>query len=246
MRLFATWLGAWGWIVLTQAASPGGPVWSDDFDRADLGAGWAVTREADFKDYAADIAGGRLRLRADTIGTDDSTVKYLGVRSIREFRFDDDAMLSVDLDWNGQANGSYLTAGLVLGPEARDGNPLEGADWLKVEYVGVPPGRNGRIVVALRTGGREQSLYAEGWPLANREGRPIGLQRIGVRIRDGGFEVFENGRSIYVSEPDAIGFAAAHVYLQMSSHSNYTAREVFFDDVRVSGLGWVARSTGSN
>ena len=34
--------------------------------------------------------------------------------------------------------------------------------------------------------------------------------------------------------PHGLGFTKAYLYLQMSSHSNYRARTVYFDSVRVS------------
>ena len=43
----------------------------------------------------------------------------------------------------------------------------------------------------------------------------------------------ENGKTLWQTKWDGFGFATAHLYLQMSSHSNYRAREVFFDQVSV-------------
>jgi hypothetical protein len=43
-----------------------------------------------------------------------------------------------------------------------NGNPGEEKDWLKFEYVGVPPGRNARGVVATKIAGKVKYLYTEG------------------------------------------------------------------------------------
>ena len=129
-------------------------------------------------------------------------------------------------------NGSYLTGGLVLSPHTTSGSPLETSDWLKIEYVGVPPGRNSRMVVAISAENRMRTLYTEGWPRANREGRKIGLQVLEVAVGKSGWEVWENGAAVFTSN-QAFPLDNAHIYLQMSSHSNCPARTVLFDNVKV-------------
>ena len=69
------------------------------------------------------------------------------VFNIERFATRDGTRIAVELDWNDQPNGSYLSAGLILAPEPTEANPSRGRSWLKVEYVGVPPGRNARLVV---------------------------------------------------------------------------------------------------
>jgi hypothetical protein len=186
-----------------------------------------------FKKRSVDLLNGRLRLQADTRDTRDDTVKFLGVRSITAFRLGRETRVTTDLDWNDQANGSYLTAGIVLSPVLTVGNPLSAPDLLRIEYIGVPPGRNGRIVVVTKNAGREQYLFTEGWPEVQREGRRIGLQHLEILLRDGSLQVWENKRLLYESKEKAVLFDRAHLYLQMSSHSNYPPREVFFKNVRV-------------
>ena len=88
------------------------------------------------------------------------------------------------------------------------------------------------MVVAVSAEGRVRTLYTEGWPHANREGRKIGLQRLEVVVRESGWEVRENDIPVYTSD-QALPFDAAHVYLQISSHSNSPARAVVFDNVLV-------------
>lgn len=199
---------------------------------------WVTTLAGDFKERIVDVVGkngpeSRLRIRANTMGTHPKTVKFLGARTVRSFSLAGEVRITVELDWNGQKNGSYMTAGVVLCPSATTGNPLKERDWLKVEYVGVPPGRNARMVVGTSKAGRELTLYTEGWPQKNRKGRSISVQTITIVIRDGSFQVFENGELRYDSNGVRLSFDSAHVYLQMSSHSNYRAREVYFDNLRV-------------
>lgn len=193
---------------------------------------WRPYAEGDFQEKLAEVEGGRLRLRASTLGSSDTTVKVLGFRSAVPLRLDRETRILADVDWNRQSNGSYLTAGLVLSPDSADGNPLAAANWLKVEYVGVPPGKNGRLSVSVRTAGRDRHLFQEGWPTENREGRPLGIQKIELVLKAGGFELIENGRSLYSCTEPVLKFTSAHLCLQMTTHSNYPAREVRFDNVR--------------
>jgi hypothetical protein len=178
------------------------------------------------------LPGGRLRLRADTLETREETVKFVGVRSLREFSLVPAFDASARVDWNNQRNGSYLAVAFILSPEAGVGNPLLGPDWVKVEYVGVPPGENGRLQVVLRKSGRDRFLHTEGWP-ENRTGRRLSLQKMRVSIRDGSLRVFENGTPVLESPPQSITFPRTYVYLQLSSHSNYPAREVFIDQIEL-------------
>ena len=178
----------------------------------------------------------RGRLRAATRGTRSDTVKFLGLRRSQEIRVGEGTRISADLDWNYQPNASGLSAGLVLASAATSGNPLDAPVSLRVEYIGVPPGRKARMVVAVRESGNDRFLHTEGWPDSGREGRTIGLQRIGVVFGKGGsFKVLENGVEVYASAPNAISFDRAYLYFQMSSRSNYPPREVFFDNVSVIG-----------
>jgi hypothetical protein len=193
---------------------------------------WQITREGDFKESTIDVhdtdptenVDYRLRLRANTIGTKDDTVKFHGVRSVEKVNF--------NLDWNNQSNGCYLTASVYLCPTATNGNPRNEKDWLKFEYVGVPPGRNARCVIATKSEGVVMYPYTEGWP-EQRTGRHIAYQRIKIILDDKNksLKITENGKEIYNSPLHGLEFTAAYIYLQMSSHSNYPARELYFDNV---------------
>ena len=228
-------------LMLAVRVSGQAAVWADTFAQPRLDPQrWQVTAEGDFREWSVGVAdlppqngGPRLRVSADTRGTSDETIKAVGVRSVPVVEFGGDVRISVDLDWNAQANGSYLTAAIVLSPHATSQNPLTLPDWLKVEYVGVPPGTHARMVVGVRRGGRERTLFNEGWPARGREGRPIGLQHLAIVSRDGTVQVWENGALLYDSTEPVVEFGAAHLYLQMTSHSNYPRRTVYFDNVRV-------------
>jgi len=206
----------------------------ETFDTAELNeTRWKVTRENDFQESKVDLVDGRLRMRAATIGTDDKTVKFQGVRSAQPLSLRQPFELSFELDWNNQANGCYLTAGVFLCPTATDGNPADEKDWWKLEYVGVPPGKNARAWVSARRTGGERVLYDEGWPAKQRTGRKIGVQQVTIRWQGDELTVVENGKPLWQTDWKGFGFPTAHLYLQMSSHSNYPPREVFFDEVTV-------------
>jgi hypothetical protein len=201
---------------------------------------WQITREGDFKESTIDVYDAdptenvdfRLRLRANTIGTKDDTVKFHGVRIVEVVNFSEGKEISFDLDWNNQSNGCYLTASVYLCPTATNGNPREEKDWLKFEYVGVPPGHNARCVIAARSDGKVKYLYTEGWP-EQKSGRHIAYQRIRIILDGENLKVIENGTERYSTQSHGLEFSSAYLYLQMSSHSNYPARELYFDNVVV-------------
>ena len=76
-------------------------------------------------------------------------------------------------------------------------------------------------------------LHTEGWPDLQRTGRKIGRQRLRLVLEEGAIRVFENEELLYDSQKKVLQFSSAYLYLQMSSHSNYPPREVFFDDIAV-------------
>ena len=201
---------------------------------------WQITREGDFEESTVDVydvdftedADYRLRLRANTIGTSDDTVKFHGVRSVQKVDFSEGVTISFDLDWNNQSNGCYLTASVYLCPNVTNGNPRDEYDWLKFEYIGVPPGKNARSVIATKINGQTRWLYTEGWP-ADRSGRKIADQHIRIALDDKSFKIMEEGAEICALPPHNLTFTSTYIYLQMSSHSNYPTREIYFDNVVV-------------
>ena len=204
----------------------------DGFNEGKLNNNWVITRKGDFNESTIDVYDYRLRMRAKTIATADDTVKFHGVRSTQELNFSNGLNISFDIDWNNQSNGCYLTASIYLCPTTTNGNPREEKDWLKFEYVGVPPGKNARCVIATKVNGRMKHSYTEGWP-ENRTGRHIGNQHIEIILDDKNLKIIENGRYIYNSSANDLTFTSAYLYLQMSSHSNYPSREIYFDNVVV-------------
>lgn len=202
---------------------------------------WRLTSSGDFRDKRVDLqiddrdgrVGARLRMRADTRGTRDNTVKYLGVLLDRPLDLSSKVLIEFELDWNRQVNGSYLTAGLYLAPAPTPAAPELEDDWLKIEYIGVPPGRNGRSLVALKQDGRLRRLDSDGWPGERREGRLLGTLRVRVMLDGGLVQVYENGELLFAAADTIMSLKRAWLFLQMSSHSNYPAREVFFDDIVV-------------
>ncbi len=219
--------------------------WTETFAHRSLDRSrWELTADGDFREWAVNVVepGGsgdfRLSLGADTRGTRDDTVKFFGVRGVPLIRLDKEARIAVDIDWNNQVNGSYLSAAVVLSPHETTKSPFKLPDWLKVAYVGVPPGKNARMIIGLKKEGREQTLYNEGWPEDNRAGRKIGLQQVAIVLHDQVLQVWENDELLYDSKAKVLCFDAAYLYLQMSSHSNYPQRTIYFDNIRVRRASW--------
>ncbi|RXA21331.1 hypothetical protein EQO05_02600 [Methanosarcina sp. MSH10X1] len=201
---------------------------------------WQITHEGDFKESIIDVydidpsenIDYNLRLGISTIGTIDDTVKFQGVRSVEKVNFSDGNEVSFNLDWNNQSNGCYLTGSFYLCPTATNANPEDENDWMKLEYIGVPPGRNARSVIANRIVGDTRLLYSGDWP-QNRTGRKISNQHIKLILNNKSFKILENGNELYSSPSHDLNFTSAYIYLQMSSHSNYPLREIYFDNIIV-------------
>ena len=244
--LFAALAAAGAMLAGAPEATGSGEGWTiileDDFRSGNLDPErWRPTSAHDFREWIVDVqdrGAGKapdrgLRLRADTIGTDDGTVKFLGVVHPDPLDLTRPHQIEFELDWNNQSNGSYLSAGIYLSPTLTTGTPEGEDDWFKVVYVGVPPGGNVRSLVAVGRGGREHPLDTDGWPDRRRGGRAIDRQRIRLVLDGGSVSLFENDALLYRSETPILTFQSAYLYLQMTSHSNYPAREVFFDDLVV-------------
>jgi hypothetical protein len=90
-------------------------------------------------------------------------------------------------------------------------------------------------LLARKEDGRLRQLYTEGWPHEQRSGRKIGLQRVRLAVQGGVLHVWENDSLPFEGTgPVSEQLSRAYLYLQMSSHSNYPAREVYFDNIQVS------------
>lgn len=237
-------------LLMVLAAGPASR-FHEDFDGPRLHQQrWAVTRQGDCQESTVEVADGRLRLRMATIGTRDDTVKFHGVRTKQTFDLSCGVAVSFELDWNDQANGCYLIAGVYLCPTATEENPRDERNWLKFEYIGVPPGRNARALLAVKRNGHLRHIYTEGWPEKQRTGRKIGRQRVRIVLQGplvqvwergsgtdpGGSQSDPHGKLLFEGVRQMLAFERAYLYLQMSSHSNYPAREVFFDDVGLEAL----------
>ncbi|HLX65308.1 MAG TPA: hypothetical protein VKX17_28825 [Planctomycetota bacterium] len=228
--------------TISRAAGVPPLQWNDGFSAGPLNPSiWGLNVDGDFSERLVDVISSKksiapeyyLRLRAATMNTRDDTVKFLGAYTLQSFPLSD-ATIAVDLDWNNQANGCYMSAGLILAPEAASGNPLNGDNWLKVEYIGVPPGKNARIEISVKQDSRQRTLFNEGWPEKNRAGRPIAVQHLEIHTQRGSVAVLENGAKIFESRTRELSFNTGHVYLQMSSHSNYPPREIYFRGLMLS------------
>ena len=212
---------------------------SDDFQSGVFsGKQWKSTRQNDFKTSTIDIfdvgkSDLRLRMLADTIGTRDDTVKFHGIRSVEPISLTGRTVITYEMDWNNQSNGCYLTVGVYLCPTITDTNPRDEPNWMSFDYVGVPPGRNARFQIMEKINGNLRPLYTEGLPDKQKTGRKIGNQQIKVFVGDKFLKVMENGKELFKSEDYVPRFTRAYLYLQMSSHNNYPAREIYFDNITV-------------
>lgn len=220
-----------------------------DSDRFDSEK-WTPTSKNDFSESKVDVVneadggGGRLRLRCATMNTDDTTVKHLGVVSVQPLVLAGSKRLKCEFDWNEQLNGCYLTGAIYLCPTLTTKSPEDEDQWLRLEYVGVPPGKNARAAIWFKNGGIPNWLYDEGWPKEQRQGRRVGRLAVEISIENGRWAISEHEKLLYESTNEwKLPFDNAHLYLQMTSHSNYPPREILFDNVT---FGAVAVRNGND
>ncbi len=226
--------------ALAVAGAPAAERWHENFGAGALDPDrWLRTAAGEVRAHAVEVvpdgggAGFRLRLAADTRGTSDREVKHVGVVSRCPLILGSDARVTIDLDWGPPANGSYLAGAMVLSPHLTRGDPRATPDWLSVGYVGVPPGHTARLLVRMSAGGIVRTLHDDGWPQQNRHGRRVTLATLELTIRDRSLQLRENDRSIPLAGRTPERFDPLHVYLQLSSHSNYATRAVHFSDLRI-------------
>ena len=236
---------AWPGLSGCQPAAQNQAIFQDDFEKGALDTSlWEITSDGDFNEFAVeviDVASGdasdyRLRLGANTMGTS-NPLKYLGVRGKDIIDFSDGKNITFDLDWNNQFNGCYLTASLYLSPDDNN-NPKNGENWLKFEYVGVPPGKNVRINVWEKVNGLVHELHTD-WGPHDANGRPIGLplgltsHKIALTIDPENLNITQDGEEIHPLSEHQVNFTKAYLYLQISSGTNYPSREIYFDNIMV-------------
>lgn len=197
---------------------------------------WVEISDGDFEERRVDASESRVALRLATRGTKPDTVKILGVRRDPPIRLGRETRIRADLTWTKEENASYLAAAIVIAPEQTSVNALRMPDWIKVEYVGVPPRRNGRLVAAARQGGRDLMPFTEGWPAENRGGRALSTQKVELVLRKDAVEVWENGSRVYETKDIRIPWPEVRLYLQVSSQANFPSREILFENVQVATL----------
>ncbi|MFC1940957.1 hypothetical protein ACFLWL_00885 [Chloroflexota bacterium] len=220
-------------------------IFQDDFNTGRIDESrWELTFDGNFAEAEVDVADVnpdkdidyRLILRADTIGTS-HPLKYLGVRSKTLIDFTEGTEIAFDLDWNNQTNGSYLTSALYLSPTVSN-NPKNEDDWLKFEYVGVPPGKNVRISIWEKVEGVGYPVHTD-WGPDNDQGKPLGLplgsdvHRIRLILDENQLRVLQDNEEIFSNSEHNLNFTTAYLYLQMSSGTNYHSRELYFDNITV-------------
>ncbi|MBM3238566.1 hypothetical protein FJZ31_19905 [Candidatus Poribacteria bacterium] len=219
-------------------------IFSEHFDRGNLDASrWKITQDGEFNQFAVDVkdiassadVDYRLRIMANTIGTSDP-VKYLGARSQVKIDFSQPTEIAFDLDWNAQENGCYLTAGLYICPVESE-NPKKEKDWIKFEWVGVPPGKNIRANVWASANGAMKELYTD-WGPEGENGKPQGWpvkpgnHRIKLLLDSKGIGVWADSKQLCYAL-HSLNFTSGYFYLQMSSGTNYHDREIYFDNIIV-------------
>jgi len=223
------------------SAAPGTILLADDFTAAERDLKrWTATRRGDLHQASitvedTGVAGGRLVFTADTRGTDDATVKSLGVRSRESLATGEGLVIEYTLDWREQDNASYLKAGVYLAPVESDASVKELQTWIGFEYVGVPPGRGGRGQLVVRDGGSLRFLEREAWPQAarrDRVGRRLGTQEVRWLIDRRRIVVWENGEEYYRGT-HGLDLSDVVLFLELEGHSNYPPRSVAFGPVRV-------------
>ena len=223
-------------------------LFQENFDSGSLDTSkWRITKDGDFNQFAVDVkdidssddVDYRFRLMANTVGTSDP-VKYLGIRSQMKIDFSHPREIAFDLDWNAQQNGCYLTAGLYICPVESE-NPKKEKDWVRFEWVGVPPGKNIRTNVWSSANGAMKELYTD-WGPEGENGKPQGWpvkpgnHRIKFLLDSKGIRVWADSKQL-CHVLHSLSFTSGYIYLQISSGTNYHAREVYFDNIIVTTVG---------
>jgi hypothetical protein len=209
----------------------------ESFDAPLDPARWAVVRVNDVRSDRIEAQNGTLVVALETLGTDDRTVKVRGVSSQQAFTIGTAPVrISTNVDWNGQANGCYLSAGMALVPEgyATDKDPRAAPEGVYFEWIGVPPGKRVRPYLVKRSKNAALELYTEGWPQPKREdrvGRPASKAKISLEVAKDSVRLAEGEKELYKGADGLSG--RFKLVLFVTGHSNYPTRTVYFDSASV-------------
>ncbi len=209
--------------VTTVAAvgSPAGPTWT----------AWRAGGRA-----SAEPTDRGWRLALDTRGAPADEVRAVGVAA-GPLRLGEGLLLRGELEWFASGNASYWTAGLLLSSRAPEGGlaSLDVEPAVRLELVGVPPGRTARRYGALRVGARTIPLATDGWP--ERPGRALERATLELELTASWVTLRADGEQL-ARVPRPIGLAAGDVWAlaYATSHANYAERAVRFQDLVLSPL----------
>ena len=229
----------------------GEALFQENFDEGYLDiTRWNVTRDGDFNQFAVDVKDVdptrvlansapekdyRLRLMVNTLGISGSE-KSLGVRSMNKFDFSQAQEISFDLDWNNQPGDFHLTAGFYLCPVESE-NPRKEEDWIGLEWVGMPQDQNIPINLLESSNGSTNQLSTD-FGSEDKNGKlqkwtvKSGSHRIKILFDSKAIRVWVDSYQICHAK-HSLGFTSGYIYLQLSSGSKHSSREVYFDNIVV-------------
>jgi hypothetical protein len=225
-------------LASVASADSGATLLTETFGKALDSDRWDLVRVNDTKSDRIEAADGKLVVALETTGTDDTTVKVRGIRSHAAFDLGDTPLaITTTVDWNGQSNGCYLSAGLALVPQdySLEKDPRKCAEGIYFEWIGVPPGKNVRPYLAKRHSSSLVELYTEGWPQEKREdrkGREPSKAKITVEVGKDSVRLLEGDKELYKGK-DAPPAGKYKLVLFATSHSNYPKRTVYFEGCTV-------------
>jgi hypothetical protein len=209
---------------------------TDDFSEESLDPNvWTVVQDGEIHDVVAqtDPTHSQLRLGLGTDGTHGEPLKSVEVRTATPLDLTQPHRIDATVQWPTGETG-YLVAGVVLSPDPpTSGSMLRAPDWLRAEYVGVPPGGNARAAVYAEKAGSIAWLYKDGWPLPSAAGRTIGAVHLTVVLTSQTVEVDEDGQALLPATPYGLDLGHAYLALFVSSRSGFPAREVRFSSLKI-------------
>jgi hypothetical protein len=194
---------------------------------------WAVSREGHPAAVMCDWTPDGLILGVDTKRTSaGDEVHAVLARTKRAIPVGAGLRFRARLDARPPENGSYRSAGLLVTADQAPSRALDALrPAVRIEVVGVPPGNAARLSGSVLDDlPRSRSLFEDGWP-ARREGRAIEKVTLAIEVRRDSLVLFEDGREVGRAPR---GFSGeVFVVLYATSHANYPARPVVFEEVVV-------------